>query len=74
MPSVPCFGVCGGAKGWKSPSTGPHCTLCQGSGVYTSYDEAKLAADAWDKMKADRKASDAREKERRQAGHPRIRF
>ena len=36
MPSCKCFGLCGGDPLWRDPRTGLCCTLCQGSGVYTT--------------------------------------
>lgn len=57
MPTVACFGVCSDygkrvpVKGWKDPDTGLHCTVCQGSGVFTAKNAMEEAAADWDRVR-----------------------
>jgi hypothetical protein len=49
MPSCTCFGVCGGVPKWKDPETGLYCTVCHGSGVYTT---PPTALEEWEASQA----------------------
>jgi DNA polymerase I len=48
---VPCFGVCGGARGWKDPDTGFFCSNCSGAGIVTTYNQRALEAQAWESVR-----------------------
>jgi len=57
MPSCTCFGVCGGIPKWKDPETGLYCTVCHGSGVYTTPPTALEEWEASQAMHAHSKAN-----------------
>lgn len=64
---ISCFGECNGVAGRKLQPYGLYCTVCQGSGKLSYYDQRKIDADNWNHAQAARAEQAERAYRKREA-------